>query len=293
MSDEERKNLPFDEFPRFHSVSFAEEPKETSYTSIKNNTYEDEDDEREYLYARQSRRMRSRPRMTSVFHMVDSKFAGGIVNRANYMTRCFRTAWEINAADIPSLKLLLWNGESSQSPSWQAVIGLILQWLLPLLPIILLPNYMHNLDIFLELAWVLFVFEFLTLVWHSYVMFVLERNKKNWRRAWFTFEVPRGTIGLVDSGESHELTLFHFSANIRFIKTTFSTISRLHTISGHQQGILEEDMKSRGLETCEVILYTEDFIICYSRWPKYMTLGLCVLQFASVILLIGMITTTW
>ena len=50
------------------------------------------------------------------------------------------------------------------------------------------------------------------------VYYILMENEKKWKRAWFTFEVPRGTIGLVDSGESDELTLFLFSANIRFLK---------------------------------------------------------------------------
>lgn len=281
---EEKKTLPFDEFPRFHSVSFVEEAKETSYTH---------DDEKEYLFPRPPPSRRSRPRMTSVFHMTDSKFAGGIVTRANYMTRCFRTAWEINAADIPSLKLLLWNGESSQSPKWQAVTGLIFQWVFPFLPIILMIKPVHKSDIFLELSWVLFVFEFLMLIWHAYVIYILVRNRKHWKRAWFTFEVPRGTIGLVDSGESHELTLFHFSANIRFIKTTYNTIGRLHTISCHQQEILEEDMRRRGLDACEVILFTDEFTNCYSRWPKYMTLGLLLCQLGSVILLLGMVAKRW
>lgn len=295
MFDRKRSDdtLPFDEFPRFGTVSFVEEAKvvieEDSTKETCTTLYDNNDNEKEYLFEKPSRRT-SRPRSTSVFHMTDSKFAGGIVNRCNYMTRCFKTAWEINTADIPCLKLLLWNGESSKSPTWQSVVVLTLQWVFPFLPIFLLPGSAYDSDTRLKLSWVFLVFEFIALVWHAYVLYIIISNRRNWKQAWFTFEVPRGTIGLVDSGVSDELTVFHFSANIRFIKTTYSTISKLHTISEHQQGVLREDMRQRNLEKCEVILFTEDFTVCYNRWPKYMTLGLLLCQCASVILLFGIIS---
>ena len=284
----EKGELPFEEFPRFHTVSFGEpKPIEISNNSMTNST--NSSDEREYLCGPKGsgggrQRLHSRPRMSSVFHMVDSKFAGGIVTRANYMTRCYRTAWEINAADIECLRMLLWNGESSQSPSWQAFTALLVQWIIPFLPVILIPEPVRQSGAFRALAWILFLLSMIMLVWHLYALFIIMRNRKYWKRAWFTFVVPSGTIGLVDSGESHELTLFHFSANIRFVKTTFNTIYRLHTISQHEQEILEEDMRRRNLDTCEIILYTEDFLNCYSLWPKYMTSGLVFFQFLSFIL---------
>ena len=184
---------------------------------------------------------------------------------------------------------MLWN-ESSRTPTWQAIIGLLFQWLFPFLPIILIPKPIRDSDVFRGLAWFFFVTSFIALLWHVYVLFVLIQNRKDWKRAWFTFRVPSGTIGLVDSGESHELTLFHFSANIRFIKTTYSTITRLHTISQHEQEILEDNMQRRNLDACEVILYTEDFLNCYSSWPKYMTLGLILCQFASFVLVMVLLT---
>ena len=277
----EKGELPFEEFPRFHTVSFGVEPNPIE---ISNNSTNSTGDEREYLFPKMGKgrqRLHSRPRMSSVFHMVDSKFAGGIVTRANYMARCYRTAWEINAADIECLRLLLWSGESSQSPSWQAFTALLVQWLMPFLPLVLIPQPVRNSGAFRAVAWIFFLVSLGLLAWHLYALATVIRNRKCWKRAWFTFEVPSGTIGLVDSGESHELTLFHFSANIRFVKTTFSTIFRLHTISQHEQEILEEDMRRRSLDTCEIILYTEDFLNCYSLWPKYMTSGLAFLQLLS------------
>jgi len=292
----EKNGRSFHEFPRFssHTVKFAEESKE----EIENSQIESSsNDEREYLCANLPKkngvngnygdfpsRLRSRPRMASVFHMVDSPFAGGIVTRANYMARCYRTAWEVNhATDTQCLHFLLWNGESSQSPSWQAITVLILQWIFPFIPVVLAPSPIRESDVFRGLAWILFVLEILVLVWYCYVLFVLVRNRRLWKQSWFTFEVRKGTIGLVDSGQSHELTLFHFSANFRFVKTTLDTISRLHTISKHEQGILEEDMRRRDLNDCEIILYTGDFLSCYSSWPKYMTMGLVFCEVLSVI----------
>ncbi|XP_057292420.1 uncharacterized protein LOC130621132 [Hydractinia symbiolongicarpus] len=260
------------------SVSFAEPEADTKSIELS--------DETEALVRKEWRsRKISRPRMTSVFYMVNSKFAGGIITRANYMTRCFQTAWEMNRADIPALKILLWNGESSQQTVWVAVLGLVCQWIVPFLPLLFLINAITAARSFQIIVWGILVLEIIMLIWHAIVLYVLLKNERNWRQAWFSFEVPSGTIGLVDSGESHELTLFHFSANIRFIKTSFSTISKLHTISKHEQVILEQNMRFRQLEIAEVILYTECFLDCYSKWPRYMTIGL----FSATLLSVGFV----
>lgn len=260
------------------SVSFAEPEADTKSIELS--------DETEALVRKEWRsRKISRPRMTSVFYMVNSKFAGGIITRANYMTRCFQTAWEMNRADIPALQILLWNGESSQQTVWVAVLGLVCQWMVPLLPVLFLINAITAARPFQIIVWGILVLEIIMLIWHAIVLYVLLKNERNWRQAWFSFEVPSGTIGLVDSGESHELTLFHFSANIRFIKTSFSTISKLHTISKHEQVILEQNMRFRQLEIAEVILYTECFLDCYSKWPRYMTMGL----FSATLLSVGFV----
>ena len=228
----------------------------------------------------------SRPRISSVFFMTESRFAGGIVSRSNYMTRCFVTAWKINTADIPGLQLLLWNGESSRQTLYRAIFGLVILWCIPLIPCMLFLPSLKNTETYTALNWVLLVIELGMLLWHIIVLYVLIENRKNWKRAWFTFEVPSGTIGLVDSGESDELTLFLFTANIRFIKIKYTTISRLYTISKHEQELLEQNMTSRDLEVSEIILYTEDFLNCYSRWPKYMTIALIFNSFGSLFLVL-------
>ena len=46
-----------------------------------------------------------RPRMSSIFFMVDSWFAGGIVTRANYMAQCYNTVWCENSGS-PCLRYL-------------------------------------------------------------------------------------------------------------------------------------------------------------------------------------------
>ena len=260
------------ERPKTRSVSFCD-----SDVNL-NRTIELSNDNETDALVRKERRARkiSRPRMTSVFHMTDNSFPGGIITRANYMTRCFQTAWEQNTADAASLQMILWNGETSKQSAWKAALSLVLQWIFPVLPLIFFIKSTRDGNAFKTLAWIIFVAELAWFIWHLAVLLILERNKRNWKKAWFTFEVPRGTIGLVDSGESNELTLFHFSANIRFIKATFATIARLHTISKHEQEILEQNMQVRDLEKSEIILYTDDFFACYNQWPKYMTAGLLV-----------------
>ena len=211
-----------------------------------------------------------RPRMASVFFMVDSSFAGGIISRSNYMTRCFMYAWAKNKADITRLHMLLWNGESSRQILWKAVVGLMLQFSVTLVPSLLFIKPLQK----TEIKWLLFCIEFLSLVWHIFVTSILIHNKRSWKNSWFTLKVPLGTIGLVDSGVSEELTLFHSSANIRFTKTNYANIWRLHTISQIEQEHLKHNMEKRGLDECEIILYTDSFINCYSTWPIKMASAL-------------------
>nr|XP_012556642.1 uncharacterized protein LOC105844503 [Hydra vulgaris] len=230
----------------------------------------DSENENERLVGKTRSLSYVRPRMASVFFMVDSSFAGGIISRSNYMTRCFMYAWEKNKGDITRLYMLLWNGESSRQTMWKAVLGLLLQFLVALIPVFL---FFKNFQI-PSIKWIFFFVELLSLAWHVFVGSVLIHNKRYWEMSWFTFKVPLGTIGLVDSGVSNELTLFHSSANIRFTKTSYSEIWRLHTLSYTEQNVIKENMKQRGLDECEIILYTDSFINCYSTWAIKMASAL-------------------
>ena len=271
-------------------MSSAKHQRQSSVLFHENgNTIIELSDEKDQLVYKEyrSRKSSSRPRISSVFFMVDSKFAGGIVSRINYMTRCFTTAWEWNKADTPKLHMLLWNGQTSQQTLWKSALVLLVQWTIPLLSLILLLGPVQHLDWYKILSWILLVLNSSLFVWYLVVLHIIIRNRRNWKNAWFTFRVPTGTIGLVESGDScSELTLFHFSANIRFIKANFLNISRLHTISRHEQEHLKQNMKYRGLEVSEIILYTEDFLSCYNSWPKYMTLGLTLVSFCSMVLIL-------
>ena len=232
-----------------------------------------------------------RPRNESVFYMSKSYFPGGVLDRSNYMVRCYMSSWIKNGSRGPSLRSLLWNGQSSKQKAWVTISVLMLQGLLPFLPLLLFTcsrQDIHHAAIQIFL-WILFLLEFFSSLWHFVIFNIILYNYKIWRKSWFTYGVPVGTIGLIETS-SADLTLFYQRANIRFVEVLLSTIHRLDTVSLHDQMELAKVMTANGLQEAEIILYTDDFIDCYISWPRNIALGLMISAIFSTCLVIYFLT---
>lgn len=216
-----------------------------------------------------------RPRMSSIFFMVDSWFVGGIVTRANYMTQCFNTVWSAKSG-VRCLRYLLWNFKVSKDRRFFALLGLGVQWIIPFLPLLLFVDSVRRSELCNFFIFSFLILELLLFVWYIIVLHVVITNGNEWERSWFTFELPCGTIGLLERNSSHGLTLFYSRANIRFLKIQFSRIFQLEHISKIQQKFLIQNMRCRNMTKAEIILYTDDFVYCYNRWPKMMSMGLLI-----------------
>ena len=226
-----------------------------------------------------------RPRSSTIFFMVNSSLGGGVVSRANYMSRCFLSAWQYNLSDVPKLMMMLWDNESSIQQTYRTIMILIIQWVIPFIPLLLLfvSPLKKNTPSFKGFTWLFLVVEFLCALWHLSVLYILKRNLKLWKDAWFTFQVPAGTIGVVET-DSTDLSVFHYAANIRFVTVTLDNLSKLETVSKHEQNLLEADMRRRHMEDVEIILYTEDFIDLYNSWPKNMEIALMAATVSSLVI---------
>ena len=219
----------------------------------------------------------TRPRLNSVFFMSDSKFCGGILARNGYMVRCYESIWRKNGRQTEHLKNCSWScGDSkpvttSKQNSNLAFGILLLQWIIPMspLPVFACPNSNIDHDIVKIMLWLLFILQFAAFLWYFVIFNICYYNWKLWKDSLFTFEVPKGAIGLIET-RSSDLTFFYEGANIRFLTVKPQSLSRISTISLHDQLKLAKFMTSNGLEEMEIILYTDAFIECYSNWPRHL-----------------------
>ena len=228
----------------------------------------------------------NRPRMSSISFMLDSWFAGGIITRSNYMAQCYNTVWNSDTG-VRSLRCLLWNFKIKKNGGeYIALIALGLQWFVPFSPLLLLFDTLNTVrdgNRFKSLVFFFLLLQSISFVWYIVVLHVVISNGKLWQRSWFTFEVPRGTIGLLEVSNDNGLTLFHNGANIRFMKVENHRISQLDYLGKLHQKHLLQNMNERNLNKAEIIIYTDDFLYCYNRWPKMMLAGLLLATICSLI----------
>lgn len=225
----------------------------------------------------------------SAFFTLNEVPTYGLYNRNDFIQRCYKRVRKLNDKAAPNLKrLLCFGGESSTKGDCFSTFFFMVVFAIPVMTLaVLVPKHVLSYDNKTVVVSCCLMILTLLAVWHSYSIYVIVYNMRNWKESWFTIEVDPSVIPLpnvpIGSGTAGD-RFFDIRKNIRYYDVTKEGIMNSPLLGIRDKKALMKKFELLTISRARLILYTRKFVHVVSIVPKHFAISLLVLTMVCSIL---------
>ena len=226
----------------------------------------------------------------------------GAYNKINYTSFCYNACLMTNGEQEPKAKrLLCFGGGFSRLGSCLANLLILILFLLPfsaIWPTIIEPPLKNDDKNHIYVLTILTSVEFLLFLWHFYCIYIIKfKNLQVWLNSWFTCCVKSETLQGEETDSATAHSFFFMRGKLQVIDISVSDLCRLtsvlHQLTATKREELASVVENHRLEQAVIILYSEEFVSTFLRFPMYGVFILAVLSAASTAFLTWKTCIIW